>query len=401
MHVDLNACFAMTEQQANPLLRGRPVAVTNRGGNDRATIIAASYEAKLSGIGCGTRLTDAKLKNPKIKILESDPAKYLHVHNTIKQIFNYYCPEVTMKSIDEGVLDFRNTVLPTKHQNLSDLGLTIKNHVKEELGEWMTVNIGIGSNRFLAKLAASLNKPNGLEIIDPQNFQGVYATLRLTDLPGINRRYKTRLNLTGISTVNDFFLASESLLASTVFKSIHGRHWHYRLHGYEVDDFKTSVSQIGKQYVLPNRTTDKIILIKEIDRLGYFLIKKLHKHDVSFEKLYLTLKSEGGKLYKSSITIGHPSNFLFDLQKAARKMLQQMKIESRISIIYLTTTGITQHSDSQQPLFETILQNDSRIESTMRLLNEKYGDFSLVPANLLVRSGGDEEKIAFGSVRYF
>src|SRR5687767_6893067 len=85
MHIDLNSCFAMVEQQANPLLRGKPVAITNRL-TPGATIIAASYEAKRCGIGVGTKIPEAKQLAPDVIVLETDPPKYIYAHRVFMDI---------------------------------------------------------------------------------------------------------------------------------------------------------------------------------------------------------------------------------------------------------------------------------------------------------------------------
>src|SRR3982750_2504622 len=106
MHIDLNSAFAMTEQQANPLLRNRPVGVTNRL-NDYAICIAASYEAKRLGIVLGTRNGAAKVIAPNFVMVEADPAKYQYVNRRMREIFASYSPAFQMKSVDEGIIDFR------------------------------------------------------------------------------------------------------------------------------------------------------------------------------------------------------------------------------------------------------------------------------------------------------
>jgi DNA polymerase-4 len=106
VHIDLNSAFAMAEQQANPLLRGRPVGVTNRI-SESAICIAASYEAKALGVGLGTRQREARWRAPGFVMVESDAAKYQYVHKLMKAIFASYSPAFVMKSVDEGVIDFR------------------------------------------------------------------------------------------------------------------------------------------------------------------------------------------------------------------------------------------------------------------------------------------------------
>src|SRR6185369_17803731 len=153
MHIDMNSAFAMTEQQANPLLRGRPVGVTNRL-NDYAMCIAASHEAKQLGIRLGTRNGEAKRIAPDFVMRESDSAKYQYVNKKMREIFESYSPVTQMKSVDEGIIDFRGMRGILKGRSLEDIGREIKQRVREEVGDYMTVNVGIAPNRWLAKVAA-------------------------------------------------------------------------------------------------------------------------------------------------------------------------------------------------------------------------------------------------------
>jgi DNA polymerase-4 len=108
MHVDLNSCFATIEQQANPLLRGKPLVVAAYN-SPKGTVVAPSIEAKRFGIKTGMTVRDAKLLYPKVIVRTPDPAKYRAVHLQFKKIFTDYSPAVTPKSIDEAVIDFTDT----------------------------------------------------------------------------------------------------------------------------------------------------------------------------------------------------------------------------------------------------------------------------------------------------
>src|SRR5918992_4132748 len=198
MHVDLDSCFATIEQQANPLLRGKPLVVAAYN-SPKGTVVAPSIEAKTYGIKTGMRVMDAKLLYPAVIVRTPDPAKYRAVHVQFKNIFTDYSPDVAPKSIDEAVIDFSDTYA-LYHRSLTDIGREIKRRFRSEIGEWMVCSIGISTNRFLAKLAASLKKPDGLTTIDHTNMLDVYNTVSLLDLNGINTRYQATLNAYGIHT---------------------------------------------------------------------------------------------------------------------------------------------------------------------------------------------------------
>ena len=149
MHIDLNSAFATTEQQAHPSLRGKPMGVTNRISKE-CCVIAASYEAKYLGIKVGMRRSEAMAICPTFVLLETDPPKYHVVYQKLMKIMRSYSPKTKMKSIDEGIIDFHGLEPVLNGRTLQEIGYEIKQRVKDEIGDWMRINIGIGTNRFLA-----------------------------------------------------------------------------------------------------------------------------------------------------------------------------------------------------------------------------------------------------------
>jgi DNA polymerase-4 len=215
MHVDLNSCFATIEQQANPLFR-RKLLVVAAYNTPGGTVVAPSIEAKRYGIKTGMAVRDARLLYPGVIVRPPDPPKYRAVHLLFRKIFTDYSPDVSPKSIDEAVIDFTDTYA-LYHRTLPDIGREIKRQFREEIGEWMRCSIGISTNRFLAKLAASFQKPDGLTIIDHTTVLKVYQAVSLLDLNGINTRYQAKLNANGIFTPMEFYEASLDTLKKQVF----------------------------------------------------------------------------------------------------------------------------------------------------------------------------------------
>jgi len=277
MHIDLNCCFAIIEQQANRLLRGRPVAVSAYS-TPRGMVLASSYEAKRLGIKLGVNNSEARLLSPDVVTLTPDPPKYREAHKRFKELLLDFTPDVTPKSIDEFVLDFHGSLLIGKDLDFDEacarmekIGHDIKDRVKESLGEWVTVNIGIGTNRFLAKYGAGFGKPDGMTLISYKNIESKYEGMQLVDLPGINIRYAARLMACGVMNPLQFYQADVQLLKKMVFKSVVGYYWWARLRGHEVDSRTFTTKSIGHQYALPKKTTD----IKELERLLMKLCEKV------------------------------------------------------------------------------------------------------------------------------
>ncbi|MFH1648871.1 MAG: DNA polymerase IV, partial [Patescibacteria group bacterium] len=185
MHVDINSCFATIEQQANPSLRGKPVAVAAFD-SPSGCILASSIEAKKLGIKTGFRVKEGKLICPDLIVLEPDPPKYRDVHLKLRNLLRTYTENVIPKSIDEFVLNLEG--YPAYKKGMFSVGKEIKKRIKNEVGEWITVSVGVGPNRFLAKTASGLNRPDGLDEINENNHVEVFRSLKLTDLCGIAER---------------------------------------------------------------------------------------------------------------------------------------------------------------------------------------------------------------------
>ncbi len=234
MHVDLNSCFASVEQQANPFLRGKPVVVAAyTTGN--GCILAASREAKKIGIKTGMSVSQGRAIYPKLIVLPPDPPKYRSVNKALYNVLSSYTPDVSIESIDEMVLKMPN--LPRRQAGaecqMINKAQEIKQRIKKEIGDWLTVSIGIAPNRYLAKVGSNLHKPDGLDVITGENIAEIFAHLKLEDLCGIKDGSAGRLRVAGIVSPSAMLTAPAERLQKA-FRSIVGYHWYLRLHGYDL-----------------------------------------------------------------------------------------------------------------------------------------------------------------------
>ena len=402
MHVDLNSAFAMTEQQANPLLRGRPVGVTNR--LVRSSIcIAASYEAKALGIGVGTRNFEAQLLAPGFVMLEADPPKYQHIHKKLRAILESYSPEAYMKSVDEGIIDFRGQAALLKGRSLEDIGREIKQRVRDEVGDYMTVNVGIGQNRWAAKLAAGFNKPDGLLTIDNSNAAAIYTMLDLLDLPYINHRYRARLNQAGIYTPLEFDQATEPVLWKQVFKSVLGRQWYLKLRGYETEPATQPIRTVGKDYVLEHRTADPEELGSLFYKFAIEMADRMKKNGFASRGLWMGLGYQAGE---RRFWWAERHMFKVAAWRADQiygRMLQLFKDSPGGTVVHLSATcyALEPADHSQLTLYDDDFTRQERIQTAMNVVNDRYGAFTVQPASLLGIKNPAKKRIPFGSVRYF
>lgn len=399
MHIDLNSAFATIEQQANPFLRGQPVGVTNRL-SESATILAASYDAKAMGIKTGTKVYEAKKLAPNIVILETDPDKYIYAHRLFAKILQSYSPDVAMKSIDEGVIDF-SPVRLVEPRPLTEIGREIKRRVARELGEWVTCNIGIGANRFLAKFAAGLHKPNGMDVLDYGNLEVVYGMWNLRDLPGINWRMEKRLNLCGIYTPLQFLQAPLDVLWHQVFKSIGGYYWFRRLRGWEVDTYESATKTVGKQYVLPIgvRNLEQIepVIMKLVQLMG----RRLRKKGLCATGISVGLWLKDGQFWHQSRKSQERLYTTQQLYDGVRRLLAGY-IPGRgfIKTIFMNCYGLLPARHQQLNLLQSrsIAQNWPLAE-VIDSLNDRFGEFTLTPAGMANTQTEATPKIAFGNTK--
>ncbi len=397
MYVDLNSCFATIEQQARPMLRGRPVAITNRL-TKNACIVAASYEAKALGIKVGMRRMEAEAICPSLIFAETEPAKFIFVHQKLRAIMEEYSSHVVMKSIDEGVIDL--SLAPAIHKNRSavEIGEEIKRRLREEIGSYMRCNVGIASNRFLAKVAAELHKPDGLDEINATNQRQIFAKLKITDLPGINTRMAARLAAVNILTPLDFLDAKEETLVKLVCKSIDGSKWYRRLRGIEVDDVSSDIKSIGRQYVLESCKLSTRELNARILNLTEDLGQRLRSKNLYARGIYVWIGTHSDfYLHQSRVskTAFHTNRELIDL---AIPLFNKLPI-SQARIIGITVYKIQDHPDAQLDFAHEEKSEQEQLCLATDTINHRFGDRTIYSADSH-NTGQIKVKIPFGSTRF-
>lgn len=399
MHIDLNSCFATVEQQARPLLRGRPLGITNRK-TEYTCVVAASIEAKAQGVKVGMSLHDARLLCPNILCVETDPPKYHHVYQILVNIMRSYSPNITMKSIDEGVIDFAGTTNFINTRPLVDIGYEIKKRLKDEVGCWMRCNVGIAPNRFLAKTAAGLHKPDGLDVIDHSNLRKTLASLELTDLTGIASRNQARLNAAGIMTPLQFLDAPADLLRRRVFKSVCGQDWYKRLRGWEVDNQEWDTKTVGRQYVLDEmRPTDESVRA----RLAYLCettAMKLRYKGLAARGIFVYVRYSSGdywyerKMFKSLFF----SNT--EVMRRATLLFNNRPRDAYEREIGVSCYALEPSSMNQVSLLEEV-NKEVWLTQAIDRINNEFGEFTITMAASMPAKGIVKQKIPFGSTRYF
>lgn len=398
MHIDLNSAFATTEQQAHPSLRGRPMGVTNRLSKE-CCVIAASYEAKALGIKVGCRRSEALAICPEFIMLETDAPKYNRVYEKLVRIMKDYTPKIKMKSIDEGILDFHDMEPFLKGRSLEDIGYEIKRRVRDDIGDYMKINVGIAPNRFLAKQAAGWHKPDGLDTIDHRNLVEYYKQIELTDLSGIAERNEARLNSFNIMTPMEFLAASEYTLKKQVFRSINGVLWYRRLRGHEVDDFDTHLGMVGRQWVVKDPTHKDEYLLPCLSYLCETTGMKLRFREVEARGICVWASYSNGEYWHAKEK--QKTSFYTNQEVYRRAMrLFKQRPSGTVRTIGVYCYGIEPSGRSQLSMFDDIQKQDW-LTKAVDEINDFYGAFTVHSATTINGKKIIKQKIPFGGTDYF
>lgn len=248
LFIDMNSFFASVEQQDDPKLRGKPVAVipTNA---ETTSCIAASYEAKAFGIKTGTPVWEARKLCPKIIFVEGDHKQYVTMHNRILAAVRSVIPIESVMSIDEMTCRLVGDERPS--DKVVGIAVRIRRAIYDLAGDQMHCSIGAGPSTLLAKVAADMHKPNGLTVLSDADLPHALHRLELTDFPGVGPRMERRLKLYGIFTVSQFCTAPAKTLAEVWGSKLHGERWFRLLHGEDVEAAPTRRQTVSHSHVLP------------------------------------------------------------------------------------------------------------------------------------------------------
>ncbi len=245
LFVDFNSYFASVEQEDRPELRGKPVGVVPVLA-ETTCCIAASIEAKAHGIGTGTLVSEAREKYPEIALVEARPARYIEIHHRLMDAIGDCIPHGKAESIDEVPCWLIGR--ERRRDDAIEIAKRIKRRIADEF-EWIRCSIGIAPNKFLAKTASDMQKPDGLVVLEQADLPHRLHELELRDFCGIGPSMERRLIDAGIHTAEELCAASREHLRAA-WGSVQGERFWMQLRGLEVPERKTRQGSIGHSHVL-------------------------------------------------------------------------------------------------------------------------------------------------------
>jgi DNA polymerase-4 len=311
LHVDMDAFFASIEQLDNPSLRGKPVLVGYDG--PRGVVAAASYEARKFDCHSAQPMSIAKRRCPHAIIVPVHFNRYRELSNRIFAIFDEFSPLVEPLSVDEAFLDLSGT-----HKLLGaaeDVARRLKQRIKSDVE--LTASIGVAPNKFLAKLASDLNKPDGLAIVHPQDVDPLLLSLPVNKLWGVGPVTAERLRNFGIHQVGDLRKHSAEALERWLGRD--ANHFLQLAHG--IDDRPVvpdrEAKSIGQEQTFGIDVADpaevRRVLFEQVEQVG----RRLRKHGLCARSLSLKIRYGEFETITRSTTLDHPTDVTGDLWAGA------------------------------------------------------------------------------------
>jgi DNA polymerase-4 len=413
LFVDLNSYFASVEQQVRPELRGRPVGVVPMMA-DTTCCIAASYEAKAFGVRTGTIVADAKRMCPEIVLVEGRHEIYTEYHHRVVEAVESCVPVTAVCSIDEMACRLIGRERPLL--NAIDLGMRVKRTIRERVGECLRSSVGLATNRYLAKVASDMEKPDGLVALPLDILPEALHQLTLRDLPGIGARTEKRLNEKGIRTMDDLLALSREKTGE-----IWGSVWGERLfHWLQGEDFDRSELEhqksISHSHVLAPemRTAEKTWAVAH--KLLHKAAMRLRAADLWASHIGLAIgfavpRGENMPVSRFGVPArGWRSEIKLSECQDNQTLIAALRRlwESRPSgeqydhpyFIGVQLNNLVPDRLHTLALFDGLEEEQSRTRllATMDQLNDKYGMSTLAPAAMLTAYKAAPTRIAFNAI---
>lgn len=378
LHIDFDSYFASCEQQFNPNLRGKPIGVTAT--NGRTCIIAASKEAKKLGIKSPSVTWEALKIIPDMIFVPAHFTKYWEITQKFLDICKDYSPFVELFSLDEVFMDITSTQYLFGGKD--NLIKTIKERIKNEIGEFITVSVGISYNKLLAKLGSGINKPNGIFEITRENLDEVYKNIKLTDICGIGERIAIRLNKIGVYNFLDLRQISQ-LRLKREFGNVGSEFLHELAFGIDKSNvkpyyFEEEIKSVGRNYCLPHNEYDKRIIFQNVYELCEEVALKLRRLEKRAKTAFIYLG--GTKSVHARKTVNEYFESGKDLFNICSIILREnnflLEPDDYIRRISIGVSNLINSSSVTLTLFENENKTHSLLK-TIDKINDKFGDHTI------------------------
>lgn len=366
MHVDMDAFFASVEQRDDPALQGKPVIV---GGKSRRSVVAtASYEARAFGVHSAMPLSQAKRLCPHGCFVAPRFEAYREASDAIHQVMLHYADAYEPISLDEAFLDISG--MGNQYPTLGAIGRAIKEEIRSAVH--LTASVGIAPNKFLAKMASDMKKPDGLCIIPYGREREVLAPLPVRRLWGVGEVTEKKLLATGFRTIADIQEAPLEKLSALLgnqgplLKDL----------SFGIDDrpvvSSRQVKSIGDESTYEYDLTDRQKIDREIAIHSDIVAQRLRRHDLAARTISLKIRFASFKTIMRSLSLEEGTNLQETIDSTCQTLLSRIPLTEGIRLIGVTASNLGAPL-SIPSLFSDEEDKRSRAAKAMDSIQQKYG----------------------------
>lgn len=366
MHVDMDAFFASVEQRDDPSLQGKPVIVCGK--SRRSVVATASYEARAFGVHSAMPLSQAKRLCPHGCFVAPRFEAYREASDAIHQVMLHYADAYEPISLDEAFLDISG--MGSQYPTLGSIGRAIKEEIR--CAVHLTASVGIAPNKFLAKMASDMNKPDGLCIIPYGREQEVLAPLPVRRLWGVGSVTEKKLLAAGFRTIADIQEATQEKLSALLGNQ--GPLLKALSLGIDERPIISSrqVKSIGDESTYEYDLTDRRAIDREIAIHSDIVAQRLRRHDLAARTISLKIRFASFKTIMRSLSLEEGTNLQETIDSACQTLLSRIPLTEGIRLIGVTASNLGAPL-SIPSLFSDKEEKRARAAKAMDSIQEKYG----------------------------
>jgi len=375
LHIDMDAFYASVEVKDNPALQDKPVLVGGSPGR-RGVVAACSYPARKFGIHSAMPMSQALRLCPQAIVLPVRMSRYVEISKQIHRIFNTYTPEVEPISIDEAFLDVTGCI--GLFGSAETIGKRIKTDINDQTG--LIASVGLAPNKFLAKLASDMDKPDGFFMITEENKQQILDPLAVSKIWGIGKVTNRELQKYGIQTIRQLRTAPRYKLsmifknqADEILKLAQG-----------IDNRKvethTETKSISAEETFPVDIKEKDILLNILQNQVEEIAQRLRAEKLQCRTITLKIRYGDFRTITRSFTMDRPTATTQTLLIQVKQLFSQwyQKAASPLRLLGFGTSGLSSEGTDRQLLFSDPQDEKQKsIDSAFDKIREKYGQNSL------------------------
>jgi DNA polymerase-4 len=389
IHLDLDAFFASVEQRDNPAYREKPLIVGGisggKGNSNRGVVCAASYEARKYGVHAGMPIWEAHQKCHKGIFIPSQMNKYVEASKKFFHICSTYTPLIEPLSIDELFLDVSGC--ESLFGSSEIIGKKIKERVYQELG--LKISVGIAENKFLAKIATNLGKPDGFYIIPSKDIQKILYPLPVSSLWGIGKKTGELLKKSGIYLVEQLARMPDSILENLLGKN--GKKMKLLAQGIDKSPVTppSTAKSIGKETTFGTNITEKVVLVKELLKISQMVGYTARKKGYKGRTITLKIRFHNFITFNRSKTLENSTHLDDIIFKTVVELLDKVRHKKGgVRLLGIKLSNLTLGNERKQLKFlrDEEDKKDDKLEQLTQSLDEireKFGTKAVTRASLL------------------